>query len=122
MQIEITNENFEQEVLKSDLPVLMDCWAPWCGPCLLIAPFVAEIAEEYAGKVKIAKFNIDEGQNSEIAAHYNILSIPTLKLFVKGQATDEIVGAVRKEMIIDMIEKYINIEANGTSESPSKSE
>jgi thioredoxin 1 len=122
MQIEITNENFEQEVLKSDLPVLMDCWAPWCGPCLLIAPFVAEIAEEYAGKVKIAKFNIDEGQNSEIAAHYNILSIPTLKLFVKGQATDEIVGAVRKEMIVDMIEKYINIEANGTSESPSKSE
>jgi thioredoxin 1 len=107
MQIEITNQNFEKEVLQSELPVLMECWAPWCGPCLLIAPFVAEIADEYAGKIKVVKFNIDQGQNSEVAAHYNILSIPTLKLFRNSQATDEIVGAVRKEMIVAMIEKYI---------------
>lgn len=107
MQIEITKENFEREVLQAELPVLMECWAPWCGPCLLIAPFVTEIAEEYAEKIKVVKFNIDEGLNSEVAAHYNILSIPTLKLFRNGQATDEIVGAVRKEMIVAMIEKYI---------------
>ncbi len=107
MEIPITTENFNEIVLQSPIPVLMDCWAPWCGPCQLVAPLVTEIAAEYAGRLQIAKFNLDEGKNSEIAAEYNIMSLPTLKLFVNGQAVDEIVGAVRKEMITAMIEEHL---------------
>lgn len=107
MEIQITTENFNESVLESNVPVLMDCWAPWCGPCQLIAPLVTEIDEEYAGRIKVAKFNLDEGKNGELAASYNIMSLPTIKLFINGQAVDEIVGAVRKEMITAMIEKNI---------------
>ena len=107
METPITVENFNEFVLQSPIPVLMDCWAPWCGPCQLIAPLVTEIADEYAGRIAVAKFNLDEGKNGEIAAEYNIMSLPTLKLFSNGQAVDEIVGAVRKEMIIAMIEKQL---------------
>jgi thioredoxin len=107
METPITVENFNEFVLRSPIPVLMDCWAPWCGPCQLIAPLVTEIDEEYAGRIAIAKFNLDEGRNSEIAAEYNIMSLPTLKLFANGHVVDEIVGAVRKEMITSMIEQFL---------------
>lgn len=108
METPITIENFNDFVLQSPIPVLMDCWAPWCGPCQLITPLVTEIDEEYAGRIAVAKFNLDEGRNSEIAAEYNIMSLPTLKLFANGQAVDEIVGAVRKEMITAMIDRYLS--------------
>jgi thioredoxin len=107
METPITTENFNEFVLQSPIPVLMDCWAPWCGPCQLIAPLVSEIDEEYAGRIAVAKFNLDEGRNSEIAAEYNIMSLPTLKLFSGGLVVDEIVGAVRKEMIVAMIEHHL---------------
>ncbi|MGN6555104.1 MAG: thioredoxin [Verrucomicrobiota bacterium] len=86
----LTQENFAQEVLQSPVPVLVDFWAEWCGPCKMIAPILDELADEYEGKVKIGKVNIDEQQG--IAAEYGIRAIPTLLLFDKGQVADQIVG------------------------------
>lgn len=88
--ISLTKENFAQEVLQSPLPVLVDFWAEWCGPCKMIAPILDELAEEYDGRVKIGKVNIDEQQ--AVAAEYGIRAIPTLLLFHKGQVADQIVG------------------------------
>ena len=86
----LTQENFAQEVLKSMTPVLVDFWAEWCGPCKMITPILGELADEYEGRVKIAKVNIDEQQG--LAAEYGIRAIPTLLLFDKGQVADQIVG------------------------------
>jgi len=88
--VEFTDSNFETEVLKSSAPVLVDFWAPWCGPCRMIAPLVEEMAGKYAGTVKIGKVNIDEQQG--LASEYGIRAIPTLLLFDKGQVADQIVG------------------------------
>ncbi len=88
--LSVTNANFEQEVLKSSVPVLVDFWAEWCGPCKMVAPILDELATEYAGKVKIAKVNVDEAQ--ELAGQYGIRAIPTLLLFKNGQVTEQIVG------------------------------
>ncbi len=90
----LTQENFATEVLQSPVPVLVDFWAEWCGPCKMIAPILDELADEYDGRVKIGKVNIDDHQG--VAAEYGIRAIPTLLLFNKGQVADQIVGARSK--------------------------
>jgi thioredoxin 1 len=92
--VSLTQESFAQQVLQSPVPVLVDFWAEWCGPCKMIAPLLDELADEYDGKVKIGKVNIDEQQ--ALAAEYGIRAIPTLLLFNKGQVADQIVGARSK--------------------------
>jgi len=96
-----TGENFETEVLKSDLPVLVDFWAEWCGPCRMVGPVVDELAEELQGKLKVVKVNVDEAQ--DLAGSYQIMSIPTLLLFKGGQPVEQIVGAVPKDMLSQKI-------------------
>lgn len=99
-EITITMENFEQEVVKSDKPVLIDFWATWCGPCKMIAPVVEEIAEEYEGKIKVGKVNVDE--EPDLTQSFGISSIPTLVLMKDGKAADMMVGLRTKEQIVAM--------------------
>lgn len=101
----ITDENFETEVLQSNLPVLVDFWAAWCGPCRIIAPIIEEIAEEYEGKVKVCKLNVDE--NPITPGKYGIRAIPTLIIFKNGEPIDIIVGAVSKNTIVNALNKVI---------------
>jgi thioredoxin 1 len=100
--MEFTDGNFEQEVLKSDVPVLVDFWAVWCGPCKMIAPFVQEIAGEYEGKAKVGKVDVDN--NPQTAMNYGIRSIPTLLIFKGGKVVDQIIGAVPKNTITSKID------------------
>ena len=101
MEIELTNENFDAEVLQSELPVLVDFWATWCGPCMMLGPIVAEVAAEYAGRVKVGKVNVDNAP--EIAARYGITSIPVLLLFRKGEVAKTSVGFVPKADVVAML-------------------
>ena len=101
MEIELTNENFAAEVLQSELPVLVDFWATWCGPCKMLAPTVAEVATEYAGRVKVGKVNVDNAP--ELAARYGITSIPALLLFNKGEVVRTSVGFVPKADVVAML-------------------
>lgn len=101
----VTDETFKQEVLESNVPVLVDFWAPWCGPCRMVAPVVDEIAEQYSGQVKVVKVNTDE--NPSVASQYGIRSIPTLMIFKGGQRVDMVVGAVPKTTLASTLEKYI---------------
>ena len=104
--IEFTDANFEEEVLKSELPVLIDFWAVWCGPCKMIAPLVNELAVEFEGKAKIGKLDVDNNQNTSIK--YGIRSIPTLLIFKDGKIADQIVGAVPKAHIVEKLNAQIS--------------
>jgi thioredoxin 1 len=99
--VEITDTNFEQEVINSDKPVLIDFWAVWCGPCKMIAPIIEELAGEYEGKIKIGKVDVDN--NQVVAGKFGIRSIPTLLIFNKGEVVDQIIGAVPKQTIISKL-------------------
>lgn len=104
-EVIITSENFKQEVLQSPIPVLVDFWAEWCGPCRVIGPIIADLAHKYEGKFKVGKVNVDE--QSDLAQKYQILSIPTLKFFKGGAEVDEIVGAAPATTIEAAIAKHI---------------
>ncbi len=104
-ELHLTQSNWEDEVLSSDIPVLVDFWAPWCGPCRMVAPVVSEIAEEYQGKLKVGRLNTDE--EPEIAVRYGIMSIPTLMIFKNGEVADQIIGAVPKEYLIEKLEQVL---------------
>jgi len=103
--LEFTDQNFEQEVLKSDQPVLVDFWAVWCAPCRMMAPAVEAVADEYAGRAKVGKLNVDE--NLSVATRYNIRGIPTLLLFKKGQIQEQVVGATSKDVISRLLDKHL---------------
>ena len=104
-ELEFTDATFEQDVIKSDVPVLVDFWAPWCGPCKMIAPIVSEIAGEYDGKLKVGKLNTDD--NQQVAAQYGIMSIPTLMIFKGGEIRERIIGAQPKKAITEKIDSVI---------------
>lgn len=101
MEIEFYKETFEQEVLQSDIPVLVDFWATWCGPCKMIAPIVKEIADEYDGKILVGKVNVDE--EPDLTMQYNVSSIPTLMVFKNGQLVNKAVGYREKDEILKML-------------------
>lgn len=103
--IHVTDGTFEEEVLKSDVPVIVDFWATWCGPCKMIAPILDEIATEYADKVKVAKLDVDS--NSATAAKYNIMSIPSLLFFKNGERVADIVGAIPKAQLIQRLDEVL---------------
>ena len=105
MEIKVNDTNFKQEVLESELPCLVDFWAPWCMPCNMVAPAVEEIAKEYQGKMKVCKINVDEAPKT--ASSYSIMSIPTLVIFKNGKVVNEVVGAVPKTELEAAIKPHI---------------
>ncbi|MGB9886862.1 MAG: thioredoxin [Moorellales bacterium] len=105
MVVEISDRDFEQEVLQSDRPVIVDFWAEWCGPCRRMAPIVEELAQDYAGRVKVAKVNVD--QNAELSGRYGIMSIPTLLFFKGGQVVERLVGLRPKQELARVVESLL---------------
>lgn len=104
--VAVSDDNFDSSVVKSDKPVLVDFWAPWCGPCVAIGPVLEQLAEEYKGKVTIAKMNVDE--NANVPATFGVRSIPFLVMFKNGKMVDSIVGAVPKAKLKEMIDRSIS--------------
>lgn len=104
-EVKITVDNFDDEVLKSTTPVLVDFWAEWCGPCKIVGPILSELSESYAGKIKVAKLNVDD--NPDLTSRFNVLSIPTMKFFKNGEVVGELVGAAPKNMIETEIHKHL---------------
>lgn len=104
--VRLTDENFKKEVLDAKMPCLVDFWADWCGPCKKISPVIEEIADEYKGKIKVAKMNIDEGQKT--ASSYGVMSIPMLMFFKDGQVLGQIIGAVGRSELKAKIEEHLN--------------
>lgn len=100
-----TDSNFEHDVLKAEGPVLVDFWAPWCGPCRMMGPIVEELAGENEGKIKIGKMNVDE--NGETPNKYSVMSIPTFIIFKGGEAVDKVSGGMPKEKLQEFIDKYV---------------
>ena len=105
MEIKVNDKNFKEEVLESDLPVLVDFWAVWCGPCLMVAPAVEQIAKEYKGKLKVCKLNVDEAPKT--ASEYGIMSIPTLGIFKEGKMVDKVIGALPKSELEKAVKEYV---------------
>lgn len=103
--LNVTGKDFEKEVIKSDLPVLVDFWAEWCGPCKMVGPIIEEISEEFKSKLKVAKVNVDDAQ--DLASNYQVMSIPTLILFKGGEPVEQIVGAVSKDQLVEKINKKL---------------
>ncbi len=104
--IEVVDSEFDEEVIQSELPVLIDFWAPWCGPCRALAPVIDEISKDYEGRVKVGKVNVDE--NPEITMKFSIRSIPTLIAFKNGEVSDQIIGAVPKSEIEKVLDKALD--------------
>ena len=104
-EVTVTLDNFEEEVLKSTIPVLVDFWAVWCGPCKIVGPILSELDEVYDGKFKIAKVNVDE--NAELTGQFNIMSIPTMKFFVNGSVVGELIGAAPRNLIEAEMQKHL---------------
>ncbi len=102
MAYKFTDDNFEQEVLKSDIPVLVDFYADWCGPCKMIGPVIEELAEEYEGVIKIGKINVDENQN--YSTKYKVMTIPNLIFFKNGEKVDQVIGVVSKDQLVEKLE------------------
>ena len=102
---EITDDSFDQDVLKSDTPVVVDFWATWCGPCKMIAPILEEIANEYEGRLKVAKMDVDT--HTRVASQFKIMSIPSLLFFKDGQLVDQVVGALPKAQLVDRVSKVV---------------
>jgi len=104
-EIEFTESNFENEVIQSEVPVLVDFWAPWCGPCKMVAPIVEEISGEYAGRLKVGKLNTDD--NQMVASQFGVMSIPTLMIFKGGEVVERIVGAQPKDALTGKIDAVL---------------
>jgi len=105
MVTEVTDQHFEEEVIKSTLPVLVDLWAPWCGPCRMVSPVVDKLAERYKGRFKFCRLNVDE--SPQTAAKYRIMAIPTLMFFKNGEAVDTVVGAVPEQVLQPKIDELL---------------
>ena len=103
--VQVTDNTFDAEVLKPDIPVLVDFWAEWCGPCKMIAPFLEQIAEEYAGKVKVVELDVDS--NNQTAMQFGVRGLPTLLLFKNGQTVERLVGAMPKERLLAHIRPHL---------------
>ena len=101
----LSQENFDQEVVKSATPVLVDFWAEWCGPCRVVGPIVDQLADELKGKLKVAKLNVDD--NQELAAQFSVMSIPTLIIFKSGKPVEQIVGAMPKDQLLKKINPHL---------------
>ena len=105
--LELTQQNFAQEVLQSPMPVLVDFWAPWCGPCRMMEPILEEIAKVYAGKLKVAKLNIDKPEHQELAMQYRVQGIPNMQIFKEGKVMREIVGLRPKEVLLGELAQIV---------------